>query len=323
LHKSTKDKLREHFLDTEVYKKFEGKIVARNKRTYIFEVLKAKTVNLQTKSKSKKVAAEHYDLGNEFYESMLDKRMQYTCGYFKNTKSLDKAQEQKLDLICKKLKLKKGEKVLELGSGFGWFAKFAAERYGCHVTSYNISEEQVKYAKKISKGLPVKVVRADYREAKGTYDKVVSIGLCEHVGYKNYRSFLELANRCLKDKGLFLLHTIASDYTTFNGDPWSDKYIFPGGMLPSPKQISEAAEGLFILEDWHNLSTNYEKTLLEWYKNFNKTWPKFKKQYGDRFYKMWKYYLLSFAGGFRARNLNLWQVVFSKGGYPGGYESVR
>ncbi len=289
----------------------------------VAHVIKSKVVNLQTKSKSKKVAKQHYDIGNKFYENMLDKRMQYTCAYWKNAKTLDQAQEHKLDLICKKLQLKRGDTILELGGGWGGFAKYAAEKYGCNVTSYNISEEQVKYARNLCKGLPVKIILDDYRHAKGTFDKVVAIGICEHIGYKNYRNFMKLANRCLKKHGLFLLHTIAQDTSTTTTDPWIAKYIFPNGMLPSFKQLSVAAEGYFVLEDWHNFSADYDKTLMAWYANFNKNWPKFKEQYGERFYRMWSFYLLSCAGFFRAREGQLYQIVFSKEGLPGGYVSIR
>ena len=286
--------------------------------------LSATVLNMQSRSGSQKVAKEHYDLGNDFYHDMLDPDyMQYTCGYWKNAKNLNQAQKNKLDLVCKKLKLKKGEKVLELGCGWGGFAKYAAEKYGVEVTSYNISKEQVEYARKITKGLPVKIVHADYRDASGLYDKVVSIGMCEHIGYKNYRKFMKLAYSCLKPGGLFLCHTIATNKSVKNTDPWINKYIFPNSMLPSAVQLTNAFEGLFVLEDWHNFGPDYDKTLLAWDANFRKNWHKYKAQYGERFYRMWRFYLMTSAGQFRARKIQLWQIVLSKGGVPGGYESVR
>lgn len=289
----------------------------------IAHYIKATLLNQQTKHKSKKVTHIHYDLGNDFYQAMLDKRMQYTCGYFKDTKDLDKAQEQKLDLICRKLKLKKTDKVLELGAGFGGFARFAAEKYGCHVTSYNISKEQVRFAREYTKGLPVKIILADYREAKGEYDKVVSIGMCEHVGYKNYKTFMKTAHRCLKKGGLFLIHTIGHDVSRKSTDPWISKYIFPNSLVPSSHQLIDAQEGLFILEDWHNFGAYYDTTLMAWNHNFEKNWKKFRPQYGETFYRMWRYYLLMCAGLFRARKAQLWHIVLSKGGVEGGYESIR
>lgn len=286
-------------------------------------IAKAALMNMQSMNRSKSVAELHYDLGNDFYKDMLDKRMLYTCGYWKTAKTLDKAQEAKLDLICRKIKLKKTDKVLDLGCGWGSFAKYAAQKYGCQVTSVNISKEQVDYAKNICKGLPVKVILSDYRNIKGTFDKVVAIGLAEHVGYKNYRRFMEIANQSLKKHGIFLLHTIGRNNTAIVGEPWFDKYIFRHGMMPSLKQLGEAMEGLLTMEDWHNFGADYDKTLMVWYNNFNKNWPKYQSKYGERFYRMWKYYLLSLAGAFRARHLQLWQIVLSKGGIPGGYVSVR
>jgi cyclopropane-fatty-acyl-phospholipid synthase len=289
----------------------------------VLHAIRSRIINLQSKSGSKKVAEVHYDLGNDFYAAMLGKRMQYTCAYWKDGDTLDSAQERKLDLICKKIMLKPGEKVLELGCGWGGFAKYAAEKYGCEVTAYNISKEQVKYAREITKGLPVNIVEADYRNAEGSYDKVVAIGICEHVGHKNYGKLIDVAHRCLKDQGIFLLHTIGRNRSTTHTDPWIEKYIFPNSMLPSMKQLTESYEGKFVMEDWHNFSTDYDKTLMEWYANFDKHWPKFKDKYGDRFYRMWKYYLLASAASFRVRNNQLWQIVLSKGGLSGGYKSIR
>jgi cyclopropane-fatty-acyl-phospholipid synthase len=300
-----------------------------------FNFLISKILNFQNISRSKQVAEEHYNLGNDFYEDMLDKEyMQYTCGYWKNAKNLQEAQINKLDLVCKKINLKKNsekpDKVLELGSGFGGFAKFAAKHYNCEVTSYNISTEQVEYAKKITKGLSVKTITSDYRNAesdihKNRFDKIVSIGMMEHVGPKNYHNFMKLANYCLKDKGLFIVHTIGSIKTQDQSkdDPWTKKYIFPGGHLPSASQIVKSSEPYFNLEDAQNFGHDYDKTLMAWFKNFNENWPKFKDKYGERFYRMWKYYLLSCAGGFRSGYINLFQFVFSKGNLEKTYEGVR
>jgi len=287
------------------------------------DMCKAKLINQQTKLRSQKVAHVHYDLGNEMYNKMLGATMQYTCAYWKEAKTLDEAQENKLDLICQKLHLQKGEKVLELGCGWGGFARFAAENYGVQVDAYNISKAQVQFARERTKGLPVTIYLADYRDAKGMYDKVAAIGLCEHVGYKNYATLMQVAHRSLKKHGLFLLHSIANNISTTHCDPWFNRYIFPNGMLPSVKQLGEAMEGLFVMEDWHNFGPDYDKTLVAWFKNFDQTWALFKDQYGDRFYRMWKYYLLALAGSFRARRIQLWQIVMSKEGMPGGYESIR
>jgi len=299
--------------------KLQYKVV--NKWDLLFQLATYKLFNMQTKFLSKKVAKQHYDVGNTLYSKMLGKRMQYTCAYWKNAKTLDQAQENKLDLICKKLQLKKGERVLELGCGWGGFAKYAAEKYGVHVTAYNISKEQVKYARELCKGLNVEIIQADYRDAKGTFDKVAAIGLLEHVGHKNYRNFMKLGNKCLKKGGLFLVHTIGKNIEQTHSDPWIQKYIFPQGEIPAPNLLIKAAEGMFVMEDWHNFGPDYDKTLLAWYTNFNRSWPEFREEYGERFYRMWRYYLLGCAAGFRARKMVLWQVVFSKG--VGSYTSIR
>jgi cyclopropane-fatty-acyl-phospholipid synthase len=287
--------------------------------------LKGRLFNLQTKSRSRAVAQEHYDLGNDIYKTMLGRRMQYTCAYWPGAATLDQAQENKLNLICRKLELRPGMKVLELGGGFGGLAHFMASEYGCDVVSYNISREQVAYGRELCAGLPVRFEERDYREAareKERFDRVVSIGLCEHVGHKNYRHFLELAHERLKNDGLFLLHTIGSNESATSTDPWIDKYIFPGGMLPSIAQLGKATERLWVMEDWHNFGPDYDRTLMAWWDNFSRGWADLRQKYGDRFYRMWKFYLIGSAAGFRARKMQLWQLVLSKGDVP-SYAPVR
>ena len=309
---------------------FFARFLSRNLETEVkpfymrMQDLKAKLFNMQDKIRSKKVAKIHYDLGNGFYEKMLDKWMQYTCAYWKDATDLAEAQEAKLHLICRKLDLQPGETVLELGCGWGGFARFAAQHYRCKkVVAYNISKEQIDYAKKKSKGLPIEFRLEDYREATGKYDKVVSIGLCEHIGYKNYRTFFELARNCLKDNGLFLVHTIGNAVSQISTDPWLDRYIFPGSLLPSITQLGRAMENLFVMEDWHNFGADYDKTLMAWWKNFDTNWKKRNEEKDRRFYRMWTYYLLSCAGSFRCRKNQLWQIVLSKKGISGTYASVR
>jgi cyclopropane-fatty-acyl-phospholipid synthase len=311
-------------LDQLIFKLYTSEIDDKNKNLPAkIDMCRALFINQQTKDRAQKVAHVHYDLGNGMYSKMLGDTMQYTCAYWKQAQTLDEAQENKLDLICKKLHLQKGEKVLELGCGWGGFAKFAATHYGVEVDAYNISKEQVEFARQRNKDLPVTIHLADYRDAEGTYDKVAAIGLCEHVGYKNYASLMEVAHRSLKRHGLFLLHSIANNFSTTHCDPWFNKYIFPNGMLPSIRQLGETMEGLFVMEDWHNFGPDYDRTLMAWYHNFDRHWPLYQEKYGERFYRMWKYYLLSLAGAFRARRIQLWQVVMSKEGVPGGYESIR
>ena len=296
-------------------------------RTFSFVWLAAKGrfLNRQTQSASKKVAREHYDLGNDLYRAMLDHNMQYTCAYWKDAKDLDEAQEQKLHLVCRKLYLKPGMKVLELGCGFGGLARFMAKEYGCEVVSYNISSEQMRFAREFCAGLPVRLEEKDYREAahEPQFDRVVAVGLCEHIGHKNHRSFLELAHAKLKDGGLFLLHTIGNSKSRTSTNPWHDKYIFARCVIPSMPQLAVAMEGLWTMEDWHNFGPDYDRTLMAWWKNFDTRYCTLDKQrYDQRFYRMWKFYLLTSAGAFRARRLHLWQIVLSKGDID-GYVPVR
>jgi cyclopropane-fatty-acyl-phospholipid synthase len=285
--------------------------------------LHAKLTNMQRKSRAFEVGEKHYDIGNDLYSSMLDKRLTYTCGYWRDAKTLDEAQEAKLDLVCRKLQLKPGMTVLDIGCGWGSFAKFAAERWGVSVVGVTVSKEQVALARELCKGLPVKILLQDYRDIHGQFDRIVSLGMIEHVGFKNYKTYMRVCHRCLKDDGLFLLHTIGSDVAETVGDPWITKHIFPNSIVPSIKQLSSAIEGLFIMEDWHNFSADYDPTLMAWHKNFRAAWPTLRKCYGDRFYRMWSYYLLACAGSFRARRAQLWQIVLTKHGIVGGYPSIR
>ncbi|MCH9614011.1 MAG: Cyclopropane-fatty-acyl-phospholipid synthase [Chlamydiia bacterium] len=289
----------------------------------IWAYVKAKVFNMQSKSGSMKVINAHYQLGNDLYENMLDPLMTYSCGYWKRARNLNEAQVAKYDLIAQKLSLKPGMRVLDIGCGWGGFARYIAENYGVSVVAITLSEKQAGYAKKMCQGLPVEVRVQDYRDVDGKFDRVVEIGMFEHVGSKNYRTFMEVAYARLNDNGMVMLHTIGSNKSNVAGDPWIDKYIFRGGQLPSIAQVGKSIEGLFVMEDWHNFSTDYDKTLMAWHANFVKNWPKIKEQYPDPFYRMWRYYLLSCAATFRARHIQLWQVVLSKNGVLGGYESVR
>lgn len=285
-------------------------------------VLKAKVLNLQAKSNAFKVGEHHYDIGNDLYQSMLDKRMVYTCAYWENASGLDDAQEAKLDLVCRKLQLTKGAHVLDIGCGWGSFAKYAAQQYGVRVTGITVSRQQAELARSTCRGLPIDIQLKDYRDVSGTFDRIVSLGMFEHVGYKNYRTYMQVAARSLKDGGLFLLQTIGSHKSAASFDPWLDKYIFPNAMIPSIRQIGQSHEGLLIMEDWQNFSAYYDQTLMAWFKNFDSNWPRLKSHYDDRFYRMWKYYLLSCAGLFRSRRQQLWQIVFSKYGIPKGYRRI-
>ncbi|MBF0571556.1 MAG: cyclopropane fatty acyl phospholipid synthase [Candidatus Omnitrophica bacterium] len=284
--------------------------------------LKSKILNHQRLSEAFMVGERHYDIGNDLYRSMLDKRMVYTCAYWENARDLDEAQEFKLDLVCRKLQLRPGMHVLDIGCGWGSFAKYAAQQYGVKVTGITISHKQVELAQETCRGLPIDIQLKDYRDFSGTFDRIVSLGMFEHVGYKNYRTYMQMVARSLKDDGLFLLQTIGSNKSTTSYDLWLNKYIFPNALIPSIEQIGQSYEGLLVMEDWQNFSAYYDQTLMVWFKNFNTNWYSLRSRYGDKFYRMWRYYLLSCAGLFRARRLQLWQIVFSKYGIPKGYRRI-
>jgi len=292
---------------------------ARRQKGLFTAVVKAKLFNAQRGSKAYVIGRRHYDIGNDLFRLMLDKRMNYSCGYWENASTLDEAQQAKLDLTCRKLRLKPGMAVLDIGCGWGGFARWAAEKYGVSVVGVTVSREQADFAGEYCRGLPVNIALQDYRSIDRSFERIVSIGMFEHVGFKNYRRFMQVVNRCLTDDGLFLLHTIARNTTASTVDPWIGKYIFPNSMLPSARQIASAAEGLLVLEDWHSFGPSYDKTLMAWHANLARNRHKIIAKYDERFFRMWTYYLLSCAGGFRSRRNQLWQIVFSKSGLRTGY----
>lgn len=272
----------------------------------------ARFFNRQSEKRAYQVGEQHYDAGNDLYQAMLDPTMAYSCGYWHEADNLHQAQLNKLRLICEKANLEKGQSVLEIGCGWGSFAEIAAKEYGVSVTGVTISKEQQKLAQQRCAGLPVDIALMDYRSMQGEYDKIVSIGMFEHVGPKNYDTYMNTAHRLMKDDGTFVLHTIGSDQTAGGTDPWIDKYIFPNGVIPSLTQISESVEPYFVIEDVHNFGPDYAKTLMAWHDNFVAAWPQLKDQYSERFYRMWVYYLKVCAGAFRSRSLQLYQVVLRK-----------
>jgi cyclopropane-fatty-acyl-phospholipid synthase len=290
---------------------------------YKLKGLLSKVINFQSKSRAKQVARNHYDLGNDLFQCMLDKQMIYSCGYWKEAKTLDEAQSAKLNLICQKLQLKPGQRLLDIGCGWGGLVKYAAENYGVKAVGVTISKQQYELAKANCAGLPIEIRLQDYRDVNEKFDCIVSVGMFEHVGHMNYKTFMQTTHRSLTDEGLFLLHTIGLNEPNPLANEWIAKYIFPNGALPSPAQICKASEKLFIMEDWHNFGAYYDKTLMAWYHNFIYHWDQLKKTYDERFYRMWTYYLLSCAGCFRARTVQLWQIMFSKNGILGGYVAPR
>jgi len=301
----------------------DEKIVGWARVRLLADVLRHRLFNLQSDRRAYQVGEQHYDIGNDVFEAMLDPTMSYSCAYWHNAADLAEAQRNKLDLICRKLELRPGERLLEIGCGWGGLARYAAERYGVEVLGITVSREQQKLAQQRCANLPVTIELVDYRKLTGQFDKVVSVGMFEHVGPKNYPIYFDTVLRVLKDDGLFLLHTIGNHVTSPKTDPWIDKYIFPNGKLPSAKELATVLEGRFLIEDWHNFGPDYDRTLMAWWENFDRAWPRLQGKYDERFYRMWKYYLLCCAGYFRSRQGQLWQLVLSKRSRSRVYRSVR
>jgi cyclopropane-fatty-acyl-phospholipid synthase len=304
------------------------------------DALRARLTNLQSKRRSFQVGERHYDLGNDLYRAMLGSRLVYSCGYWRDRDGaplhdLDSAQEAKLDLVCRKLGLRPGMRVLDIGCGWGEGLKFAVERYGISGVGVTISREQAEYARELCAGLPVEILLQDYRDlgdgalgdsgggADPRFDRVFSLGMFEHVGVRNYAVYFDAARRCLKPDGLFLLHTIGGNHSVTHTDPWIGKYIFPNSMLPSARQIAEAVEQRFVIEDWHNFSADYDLTLQAWRSNVERAWPQLDARYDERFKRMWRFYLAGAMASFRSRHAQLWQLVLSPEGVPGGYVAPR
>jgi cyclopropane-fatty-acyl-phospholipid synthase len=296
---------------------------ARKSAKALWCALKAACTASPRRWRAFEIGRRHYDLGNDLFTNMLDKWMNYSCAYWKKARDLDEAQESKMDMICRKLQLQSGMRLLDIGCGWGGLAAYAARNYGVEAVGVTVSQAQVELARRRCEGLPVTIALMDYRSLRDTFDRIVSVGMFEHVGTRRYRTFMRVVRRCLAPDGLFLLHTIAANRSRRACDPWISKYIFPNSMLPSSRQISAAAEKLLVLEDWHSFGPDYDPTLLAWYRNFVASWDRIKANYDDRFFRMWSYYLLACAGAFRARRNQLWQIVFSKNGVRPRYAGVR
>jgi len=285
--------------------------------------LRSTLLNLQRGRRAFEVGKAHYDLGNDLFRAMLGQRLVYSCAYWRNADNLDDAQLAKLELICRKLQLQPGMRVLDIGCGWGETLKYAAENYGVSGVGVTVSEEQAQFAVELCSGLPIEIRVQDYRDVTDRFDRVLSIGMFEHVGIKNYATYFQVARRCLEDEGLALLHCIGSNTSTNHADPWIAKYIFPNSMLPSAAQIGAACEGLFVIEDWQNFGADYDPTLMAWRRNFEQAWPRLRSHYDERFYRMWRFYLSASAAVFRARRNQLWQIVQSPNGMSGGYRAIR
>ena len=312
-------------IDQFIYKVFEAQLERRVKGDWqaLLVGLRCRYTNPQVIRRAYEIGKRHYDTGNDLFEIMLDKRLIYSCGYWRRAENLDQAQEAKLDLICRKLELEPGMTLLDIGCGWGGLLQYAAEHYGVEGVGVTVSRQQAELAAERCRDLPVTIKLEDYRSVSGAFDRVASVGMVEHVGWRNYPTFMEVAHRSLKPGGLFLLHTIGSNWSDKSVDPWVERYIFPNSMLPSLSLLSSAAEPYFIAEDLHNFGPYYDRTLLEWDQRFREGWPQIAERYGERFFRMWRFYLLSSAASFRVRRIQLWQLLLSKGPRPGPVNRIE
>ncbi len=317
------DELISRLLRADIDNRLEHSLRLRLIVTAIGSYLRNLLSNRQTRRRAHVVGERHYDIGNDIYRAMLDPTLSYSCAYWAGADNLADAQIAKLDLICRKLQLQPGETLLDIGCGWGGLAEYAARNYGVRVTGITVSKEQAALARERLAGLPVEIEIMDYRALQGRFDKVVSVGMFEHVGPKNYRTYFGKVRELMSPSGLFLLHTIGEFQTTTRDDPWIDRYIFPNGKLPSARRVTKAFEGLFTLQDWHNFGPDYDLTLMAWWANFDRAWGELRHAYDERFYRMWKYYLQCCAGFFRSGRGQLWQMVFSGSELAETYRSLR
>jgi len=267
------------------------------------------------------IGMKHYDLGNALFSSMLDESMSYTSGYWARAQTLAEAQEAKLDLICKKLNLQRGQRVLDIGCGWGNFAQFAATRYGARVTGVTVSKEQAALAREHCQGLPVDIRMQDYRAVEGTFDHVVSIEMIEAVGRKNIPAFYKTVDRVLADGGRSVIQAISGDTLSRTSDRgldqyilWLLRYIFPDGYLPKARELIPSRGTNLQVDGWQRLTDDYPQTLRAWARRFNDNWDRLKDSYDEAFRRRWNFYLFGCAAAFRAGLVNVSQVVYRKHG---------
>ena len=265
------------------------------------------------------IGTQHYDLGNDLFRAMLDPSMTYTSGYWAQASTLAAAQEAKLDLLCRKLDLRPGMSVLDIGCGWGNFARYAAEHYGVHVTGVTVSQQQAEEARRRCVGLSVEIRLQDYRAVTETFDRVVSIEMIEAVGRKNLPTFYRVVEDRLNDDGIFVLQAITGDTWSRTSDRrldeyslWLVTYIFPDGYLPTQRELSGCGSTSLRIEDWQSFGQDYDRTLLAWADNFANHWDELKNRYDEAFRRRWEFYLCGCAAAFRANRFDVCQIVYSK-----------
>lgn len=285
----------------------------------VFYLLSARLIRSGRGKRTNESGERHYELGLDLFRAMLGKRMMYSCAYWKDAETLDEAQDRKLDLIARKLQFEPGMRVLDIGCGWGGAIHYFAEKYGVSGVAVTPSPDQYEAARDLCAGLPVEIRRQGYREVDERFDRIYSIDMIGHVGRKHYKTYMEHVRRCLAPGGLSLVQTIGTNSRAINTDPWVKRYIFPDSDIPSAKQLMEAAQDVLLMEDWHSFPQDYDRTFMCWYDNLAAAWEGLRGRDDERFFRMWRYFLLCAAGGFRSRVNQIWQIVFSANGVREGY----
>ena len=268
---------------------------------------------------SRIVGRMHYAVGNQVFQAMLDPYMAHSCAYWvEGAQTLEEAQIAKLEMVCRKLQLRPGMRVLDMGCGWGSFMRYAAEHYGVTVLGLSNVPHQIELGKTLARHLPVQFELSDYAQfntdGKSKFDRIVSIGTFEQLGQAHVAAFFETAKGCLKDDGWMLLQTQGKSNRQRLLDAWNDKYIYPQGYLPRLDEVTQASEAHFVVEDVHNIGADHDRTLLHWHQRFEMAWPQLRLSHDERFYRMWRFHLLSSAASFRTRHHQMWQLVLSPKG---------
>ena len=282
-------------------------------------LLLAKMFFRPSKDDSSQYGRDHYELGTELFRRMLGERMAYSCGYWKDASNLDEAQENKLDLIAAKLGFEPGQRVLDIGCGWGGMLRYFAEKYGINGVGVTISEDQYIQGNELCADLPVEIRLLDFKDLEDKFDRIYSVEMIGHLHPKKYRGFMEQIKRSLGPGGLFLLQTMGCDRSDIKTDPWIEKYIFPDSHLPTASRIAKASEGHLVLEDWHCFSQDYDRTFSAWNSNLIAARDEIGADQDQRVFRVWEYYLCACASGFRAGVNRLWQIVYSSADNPGHY----
>ncbi len=270
--------------------------------------------NQQTRRLATRVADEHYSMGNDVFFAFLGGVRNYSCGIFDGDADLDAAQTRKLAKISSLLDLRPGERLLDVGGGWGELSRHAAAAHGCEVTHVNLSDEQIRHASALCTDLSVRVEKRDWRDVEGRFDKIAVIAMLTHVGPKNYRRFMQRMHDRLEPGGLMLIETVGTRHAAVRCEAWLDKYIFPGGVVPTRRQILGAADGLFDETRFESSGEHYVQTLRCWQENFERNWTDLSSRYDEERRRIFNYFFQSIGGAFRAGYVDHWHILLRRTG---------